>query len=143
MKLMQQADPQMNESTKIHYLMNGLRQSLCTETRRNYPTSTQASESQHSLNKNFNTSYHYLPQRNHYSRVPGQAADINSSAKFIPPLLANNTSQRNNNSHRNNTNNHQYRNYQQQQQKSFQGCFRCSSLDHIARDCHHFEKRSQ
>ncbi|CAF4651891.1 unnamed protein product [Rotaria socialis] len=41
MKLMQQADPQMNESTKIHYLMNGLRQSLCTETRRNYPTSTQ------------------------------------------------------------------------------------------------------
>ncbi|CAF3452727.1 unnamed protein product [Rotaria socialis] len=177
-KLMQQADPQMNESTKIHYLMNGLRQSLCTETRRNYPTSTQAlnttftstsidndditpydsfsysttssyptannsktSESQHSLHKNFNTSYHYLPQRNHYSRVSGQAADINSSAKFIPPLLANNTSQRNNNSYRNNTNNHQYRNYQQQQQKSFQGCFRCSSLDHIARDCHHFEKR--
>ncbi|CAM4981482.1 unnamed protein product, partial [Rotaria socialis] len=190
-KLMQQADPQMNESTKIHYLMNGLRQSLCTETRRNYPTSTQGflqqvkiaeeltalnttftstsidndditpydsfsysttssyptannsktSESQHSLHKNFNTSYHYLPQRNHYSRVSGQAADINSSAKFIPPLLANNTSQRNNNSYRNNTNNHQYRNYQQQQQKSFQGCFRCSSLDHIARDCHHFEKR--
>ncbi|CAF4090146.1 unnamed protein product, partial [Rotaria magnacalcarata] len=71
----------------------------------------------------------------------GQAADISSSAKFIPPLLANNTSQRNNNSYHNNTNNHQYRNYSQQHQKSFQDCFKCGSLDHIARDCHHFEKR--
>ncbi|CAF4769006.1 unnamed protein product, partial [Rotaria magnacalcarata] len=76
-----------------------------------YPTAnnTKPPESQHYLNKNSNTSYHYLPQRDQYSRVPGQAADISSSAKFIPPLLANNTSQRNNNSYHNNTNNHQYR----------------------------------
>jgi hypothetical protein len=40
-KLMKQTDPQMNESTKIQYLMNGLRPSLSTETRRNYPKSTQ------------------------------------------------------------------------------------------------------
>ncbi|CAF2106737.1 unnamed protein product [Rotaria magnacalcarata] len=108
-----------------------------------YPTAnnTKPPESQHYLNKNSNTSYHYLPQRDQYSRVSGQAADISSSAKFIPPLLANNTSQRNNNSYHNNTNNHQYRNYSQQHQKSFQDCFKCGSLDHIARDCHHFEKR--
>ncbi|CAF4728014.1 unnamed protein product, partial [Rotaria sp. Silwood2] len=31
----------MSESTKIHYLMNGLRPSLTTETRRHYPTTTQ------------------------------------------------------------------------------------------------------
>ena len=37
MKLMKQADPQMSESTKVRYLMNGLRPSLSTETRRNYP----------------------------------------------------------------------------------------------------------
>lgn len=36
-KLMKQADPVMNESTKVQYLMNGLRSSLSTETRRNYP----------------------------------------------------------------------------------------------------------
>jgi len=40
-KLIQQADPQMSESTKIHYLMNGLRSSLSIETRRNYPKTTQ------------------------------------------------------------------------------------------------------
>ncbi|CAF1542023.1 unnamed protein product [Adineta ricciae] len=37
-KLMKQADPQMNDTTKVRYLMNGLRPSLSTETRRNYPT---------------------------------------------------------------------------------------------------------
>ncbi|CAF1587111.1 unnamed protein product [Didymodactylos carnosus] len=31
----------MNESTKVQYLMNGLRPSLSIETRRNYPTTTQ------------------------------------------------------------------------------------------------------
>ena len=36
-KLMKQADPEMNETTKVQYLMNGLRPSLSTETRRNYP----------------------------------------------------------------------------------------------------------
>lgn len=36
-KLMKQADPDMNESTKIHYLINGLLPSLSIETRRNYP----------------------------------------------------------------------------------------------------------
>lgn len=41
MHLIQQADPQMNESTKVHYLMNGLLPSLLIETRRNYPTTTQ------------------------------------------------------------------------------------------------------
>ena len=41
MQLIQQADPQMNESTQIHYLMNGLLPSLSIETRRNYPTTTQ------------------------------------------------------------------------------------------------------
>ena len=40
-KLMQQADPQMNKSTKVHYLINGLLPSLSTENRRNYPTTTQ------------------------------------------------------------------------------------------------------
>jgi hypothetical protein len=40
-KLIQQANPQMHESTKVHYLMNGLRDSLSIETRRNYPTTTQ------------------------------------------------------------------------------------------------------
>ncbi|CAF4838911.1 unnamed protein product, partial [Rotaria sp. Silwood2] len=40
-KLMKQTDPQMNESTKVQYLMNGLRPSLSTETKRNYPTTTQ------------------------------------------------------------------------------------------------------
>ncbi|CAF0921771.1 unnamed protein product [Rotaria sordida] len=41
LKLIQQADPDMNESTKVHYLMHGLRPSLSVETRRNYPKSTQ------------------------------------------------------------------------------------------------------
>ena len=36
-KLIKQADPLMNESTKVQYLMNGLLASLSTETRRNYP----------------------------------------------------------------------------------------------------------
>ena len=39
-KLMKQADPQMSESTKVQYLINGLRSSLSTETRRNYPKTT-------------------------------------------------------------------------------------------------------
>ncbi|CAF1367668.1 unnamed protein product [Didymodactylos carnosus] len=41
MKVIKQADPDMNESTKVQYLMNGLRPSLSIETRRNYPTTTQ------------------------------------------------------------------------------------------------------
>ncbi|CAF4151669.1 unnamed protein product, partial [Rotaria sordida] len=41
LKLIQQADPDMSESTKVHYLMNGLRSSLSVETRRNYPKTTQ------------------------------------------------------------------------------------------------------
>ena len=39
-KLIKQADPIMNESTKVQYLMNGLRPSLSTETRRVYPKTT-------------------------------------------------------------------------------------------------------
>ena len=39
-KLMKQADPQMSESTKVQYLINGLLPSLSTETRRNYPKTT-------------------------------------------------------------------------------------------------------
>jgi hypothetical protein len=39
-KLINQADPEMSESTKVHYLMNGLRDSLSVETRRNYPKTT-------------------------------------------------------------------------------------------------------
>ncbi|CAF0985134.1 unnamed protein product [Adineta steineri] len=46
MKIMKQADPQMNESTQVRYLMNGLRQSLSTETRRNYPANPEAFLSQ-------------------------------------------------------------------------------------------------
>jgi hypothetical protein len=41
LKLIQLADPDMSESTKVHYLMNGLRPSLSIETRRNYPKTTQ------------------------------------------------------------------------------------------------------
>jgi len=40
-KLMKQADPDMNESTKIHYLVNGLHPSLSTETRRHYPRNSE------------------------------------------------------------------------------------------------------
>lgn len=39
-KLINQADPAMSESAKVHYLMNGLRDSLSVETRRNYPKTT-------------------------------------------------------------------------------------------------------
>ena len=40
-KLMKQADPEMSETTKVQYLMNGLCPSLSTETRRKYPKTTQ------------------------------------------------------------------------------------------------------
>ena len=40
-KLIQQADSQMSESTKIQYLMNGLMPSLSIETRRSYPKTTE------------------------------------------------------------------------------------------------------
>lgn len=36
-KLTKQADPRMNDTTRVQHLMNGLRLSLMTETRRNYP----------------------------------------------------------------------------------------------------------
>ncbi|CAF4584495.1 unnamed protein product, partial [Rotaria sp. Silwood2] len=41
MKLLQQADPPMNESTKTNYLMNGLLPSLSIETRKHYSTTTE------------------------------------------------------------------------------------------------------
>ncbi|CAF4771647.1 unnamed protein product, partial [Rotaria sp. Silwood2] len=40
-------------------------------------------------------------------------------------------------------NNSRRNNFQQYQQSSFQQCFKCGSLAHQARHCHHFEKRSQ
>lgn len=40
-KLMKQADPEMNETTKVQYLMSGIRPSLSTETRRNYPKTSE------------------------------------------------------------------------------------------------------
>jgi hypothetical protein len=62
-KLMKQADPDMNESTKIHYLVNGLRPSLSTETRRNYPknseeflTNAKVAEELTALNTSFTSS---------------------------------------------------------------------------------------
>lgn len=199
-KLMQQADPHMSESTKTQYLMNGLRPSLSIETRRNYPNSTQefleqartaeeltalattfASSSManddftpftsssyskpmdssstnqfythppysHAANRDYSGNYSsnsndpnqpsylnriskasssnlYDPDQSYPLSRPESRAQSLSNA---PPSLLND------NSYRNNTSSNQ--------QQSFQRCFKCNSLDHIARQCPRFAKRNQ
>ncbi|CAF2669008.1 unnamed protein product [Rotaria sp. Silwood2] len=198
-KLMKQTDPQMNKSTKVQYLMNGLRPSLSTETRRNYPTTTQNflerakiaeeltalnttntsdsiidddftspasllhSNSSNSTSRNNSNIYsrNSNSDNHHYNNInlsnsSNQPRYINriydqtpyNSHKGIELSHLSNTGtsiqssqnsqqpqQHYNNSHRNN--------FQQYQQSSFQQCFKCGSLAHQARHCHHFEKRSQ
>ena len=193
-KLIQQADPDMNESTKVHYLMNGLRDSLSVETRRNYPTTTQEflvqvkiAEDLTALNSSFHTyaitdidptvstsfsscqpgispsanecfdssqhpndpahlsSNHYsnedvnqpyyfnkISRTSTYSSKPSQYTSTPRSTRPLSstssprPLL-------------------DPRYYRQinSKQSAFQRCFKCGSLDHIARYCSHFDKRDQ
>ena len=218
-KLMKQADPEMNETTRVQYLMNGLRPSLSTETRRNYPRTTQdflkqakIAEELTALNSNTSTnpttneefqSSAYLSSVNpknstspndprhhqqysnknsfyrdathppndkhtHYSnRIPQSSSKsydheqayysrrqpINSrqSNYYQQPDY----SQKSNYSQQPvyseepllTTNNNRYSKqdsrYQQQPKQSSQQCFRCGSTEHLASQCHHFERRSQ
>ena len=192
-KLIQQANSEMHESTKLHYLMNGLRDSLSIETRRNYPKTTQEfltqvkiAEDLTVLNSSFNNhamihtdptsfysfsrsqssnptsgneffdsfqhsnanTYHtdnyssndvdqprYLNKISHtsnYSSKPNQHLPISRStytpeSTSYPRPLLDPKNYRNNNS----------------KQQTFQRCFKCGSLDHIARHCSHFDKRDQ
>jgi hypothetical protein len=198
MKLMKQADPQMNESTKVHYLMNGLRPSLSTETRRNYPTTTQAfleqvkiaeeltalsttiastsivnddiisstshpySKSTHSTSNNdFNdysrssdiANHHYnnhsspndTDHQRYLNRID-KSSSYNSYERNQPshlPRQANNAQPSQSFQQSSSTGNYRNNNFHQQRKQAFSRCFTCGSLDHSARDCHHFEKRSQ
>ena len=198
LKLIQQADPDMSESTKIHYLMNGLRPSLSIETRRNYPKTTQEFLTQVKIaedltalnttsinqpiihddvsqtipspysnpinsvptndfndyptnstgNNDYNNSIYY-PDNNdqhHYLNRIYKPSSYNSSDRnqssnsFRQPSNATQSSDYPSSASRNN--NKTYRNNNSKQQP-FQRCYNCGSLDHIARHCHHFEKRSQ
>jgi hypothetical protein len=193
-KLIQQADPQMSESTKVHYLMNGLRDSLSVETRRNYAKKTQEflvqvkiAEDLTALNTSFNNHamihtdptssnsfpysqpsdptsineffyssqhsndniYHHtnnysnddvnqtrylnkISNTSAYPSKPNQHPPTPHSARTpkstsYPRLLLDPKNYRNNNS----------------KEQAFQRCFKCGSLDHIARYCSHFDKRDQ
>jgi hypothetical protein len=193
-KLIQQADPQMSESTKVHYLMNGLRDSLSIETRRNYPKTTQEflvqvkiAEDLTALNTSFNNHamIHTDPTSSN-SFSYSQPSDPTSINEFFD------SSQHSNDNIYHHTNNYSnddvnqpsylnkisntsasspkpnqhlspppsarnpestsyprplldpkyYRNNNSKQQAS-QRCFKCGSLDHMARYCSHFDKRDQ
>ena len=66
---------------------------------------------------------------------PNQSYPLSRPESRVQPLSNAPPSLLNGNSYRNNTSSNQ--------QQSFQRCFKCNSLDHIARQCPHFAKRNQ
>ena len=195
-KLMEEADPDMNESTKIHYLINGLLPSLSIETRRNYPTNceqflvnakvaeeltayhsytptceflndTPSTISFYSNPSEFNGNYRKTEPNNHhvqndYSQFDQQQQFVNQIGKSMPidssqgysyrPTSHDSTTskfrQNSYHNHSNRNNNHKQQPKQQQQQDQQQGqstrrCFKCGSSEHLARQCNHFQNRSQ
>jgi len=84
-KLMKQADPDMNETTKIHYLINGLRPSLSIETRRKYPknseeflTNAKVAEELTALNHSFTSVSFHGDESTSYSNTN----DLNDSRRY-------------------------------------------------------------
>lgn len=186
--LMKQADPEMNESTKVHYLINGLLPSLLIETRRNYPANSEeflanakVAEELTALHQSFTpvpvfgdekssmSSFHPNPHdfidrhrqvdvNNHYARENYSTDDtqlrlisqigkptLSNSSQRDPPLnrTANDVSSRVQQHLHNNNPNRNFPRQQQSQEQVAWHCFKCGSPNHLARQCNHFQNRSQ